>query len=171
MTTSAPETGPVPSGGPPTKLGGQPQVISPTSPLTGSPAAGPQSGPQEPTIGKLVADTTAHLSTIVRDEIALAKAEVSVDVKRVGKGSGFLAVAAVTAVFALIFLLHSLAWGINALGLQAWAGYAIVFGLLVLFALIFALLGKRALGKVQGKPERTIATTKETIDTLKRAGR
>ncbi|MBK7721069.1 MAG: phage holin family protein [Austwickia sp.] len=154
MATSAPE--PVQ----------QPTVSLPPLPgASGAPAA------DEPTIGKLVADATSQLSSIVRNEIALAKTEVSVDVKKIGKGGAFLAVAAVTAVFSLIYLLHSLAWVFMALGLPGWAGYGIVFLLLIITAAVFGLLGKNALAKVQGKPERTIASTKETIETVKAAGR
>ncbi len=121
----------------------------------------------EPTIGRLVADATRDLSSIVRNEIALAKTEVTTDVKKVGKGAGMFAGAAVFAVFGLIFLLHTVAQGLIALGLAAWLAYLIVTLLLFGCAVILALIGKSALSKVKGKPERTIKTTKETIEVVK----
>ncbi len=171
MATAAPEPQQQPTASLPPTPGDQTSVVSPAAPLAGSPAARPLLGPEEPTIGKLVADATGQVSSIVRNEIALAKAELSVDVKRGGKGVAFLAVAVVVALLSVIYLLHSLAWGFMALGLHGCTAYAIVFGILVVIAVIFGLLGKSALGKVQGKPERTIATTKETIDTVKQAAR
>ena len=48
----------------------------------------------ERTIGQLVADATHDVSTIVRNEIALAKAEITTDAKAAGKGAGMLAAAA-----------------------------------------------------------------------------
>ena len=50
-----------------------------------------------------------------------------------------------------------------------WAGYLIVTGVLLLVAGILALVGKNALQAVKGKPERTIATSRETIEAVKSA--
>lgn len=167
MATSAPEPVQQPTTALPPTPGGQTATGSYPAP----PAANPPWHPEEPTIGKLVADATGQVSSIVRNEIALAKAEVSVDVKKAGKGAAFLAVAAVTVLLSLIYLLHALAHVFIALGLPGWASYLIVFGLLLLVAAIFGLMGKKALTNIKGKPERTIATTKETIDAVKAAGR
>ena len=59
---------------------------------------------QERTLGQLVASATEDISTLIRSEIALAKAEVSVQVKKAGVGGGLLAGAAVVAL--LLGLLH-----------------------------------------------------------------
>ena len=50
--------------------------------------------PEEPTIGRLVADTTTDLSALVRDEIQLAKTELKFSVKAGGTGSALFAAAA-----------------------------------------------------------------------------
>ena len=50
-----------------------------------------------------------------------------------------------------------------------WAGYLIVAVLLFVGAGVFALVGKGKISKVKGKPERTIATSKETVEVVKRA--
>lgn len=53
----------------------------------------------ELTLGQLVASATAEMSALVHDEIALAKAEIREDAKRVGSGSASIAAAGVFAVF------------------------------------------------------------------------
>lgn len=123
---------------------------------------------EEPTIGRLVHDAFTDTSTLVRSEIQLAKAEIGADVKKAGKGGGMLAAAGVVALFALTFLLHTVAIAIG-VALPLWAGYLIVTVVLLLVAGVLALVGKKALSAVRGKPERTIASSKETIDVVKAA--
>lgn len=123
---------------------------------------------EEPTIGRLVHDALEDASSLIRSEIALAKAEVSMDVKKAGRGGAMLAAAGVVALFGLTFLLHTIAIAIGEF-LPLWAGYLIVAGVLLLVAVILALVGKSALQAVKGKPERTIATSKETIEAVKSA--
>lgn len=123
----------------------------------------------EPTIGQLVASATRDVSTLVRQEIELAKAEIGVAAKAGGKGAGMFAGAAFFALFGLGFLLTAGAWGLVAAGLPTWLAFLIVAVVLFLVAVILALVGKKALGQV-GPPSRAIATTAESIQTLKGAG-
>lgn len=125
--------------------------------------------PTDPSIGRLVNNALEDVSSLVRNEIALAKAEISVDVKRGGIGAAMFVVAGVFAFLGLIFLLHTIALGIFALGLPLWASYLIVTVVLLIAAAIVALIGKSKISKFNPKPERTIATTKDTIDSLKRS--
>ena len=121
---------------------------------------------EERTLGQLVADATHDLSTIVRSEIALAKAEITTDAKKAGTGAGLLVGAAFVAVLGLIFLFHTLA-NVLDLWLPLWAGYLITAGLLFLVAAVLGLVGKRSLSKVKGKPERTVKNVQDTIETIK----
>ncbi|HRW19081.1 MAG TPA: phage holin family protein [Dermatophilaceae bacterium] len=124
----------------------------------------------EPTIGQLVASASRDVSTIVRSEIALAKAEVTQGLTVKGKGGGMLAAAGVVGIFALAFLLTTLAWGIVALlSWPVWAGFGIVTLLLLLLAAILALVGKKTLAQGNPKPERAIAQAEQTVATLKSA--
>jgi len=65
----------------------------------------------EKQLGEIVAEVSSKASLLVREEIELAKAEVSQKVKRLGIGAGLITVAGVFMFFFLIFLLHMLAWG------------------------------------------------------------
>ncbi|WP_116112356.1 phage holin family protein [Austwickia chelonae] len=122
----------------------------------------------EPTIGALVHDVLEDVSTLIRKEIQLAKSEVTADAKKGGMGAAFFVVAGVFAFLGLIFLLHSFARTI-AVWLPVWAGYLIVAVILFIGAAIAAVIGKNQLSKVKGKPERTIVTSKETVEVVKKA--
>ena len=118
------------------------------------------------TLGQLVADATAELSALVHDEIALAKAELRQDVKRVGVGGSVAVVAGVVALFSLPVLSFAAAYGIHNLGLGlAWsflivgAAFLVVAGILALFAL-------RSFKQVR-PPRRSIDSTKKTVATLR----
>lgn len=121
---------------------------------------------QERTIGQLVADATADISMIVRNEIALAKAEITGEAKLAGKGAGLLAGAAFVGLLGVIFLFITIA-NVIAIWLPLWAGYLITTGLLFLVAAILGIVGKNNVTKVQPKPERTIKNAQETIEVLK----
>jgi hypothetical protein len=121
----------------------------------------------ERTLGQLVAQASQDLSTIVRSEVALAKAEVTSGVKVMGKGAGLLGAAGFLGLLAVIVLLHAAAEGLVAAGLPAWAAYLIVAGVLLLIAAILALVGKNALTSASPAPQKAITHAQETIATLK----
>lgn len=123
----------------------------------------------DPTIGRLVNDAVSDVSTLVRSEISLAKAEVSADAKKAGKAGGMFGAAGFLAVLGVVFLLHTIAQGLIALGLAPWLSYLIVTLLLFVVAGILALLGKSALKNFKGKPERAIASTKQTVEAVKQS--
>ncbi|MET0741252.1 MAG: phage holin family protein, partial [Candidatus Nanopelagicales bacterium] len=66
----------------------------------------------EPSIGQLVQDLSANVSTLVRGEIALAKADLSASAKAGGKGIGFFLGAAVLAVFAWLLISFGLVYAL-----------------------------------------------------------
>ena len=117
----------------------------------------------ERTLGQLVADATRDISSIMRSEVALAKAEMRADAKKAGAGAGLFAGAGVLAFLALILLLISAAYGLVALGLAPWAAFLIVAVTLLIIGVIMVAVGKRSLNNVKGKPERAIKSTQETI--------
>jgi uncharacterized membrane protein YqjE len=111
----------------------------------------------EPSLGQLVGKMTESMSTLVRDEIQLAQAQVTEKGKVLGKGAGLLGAAAVFALFGLGWLLHA-AYLALALELPGWAAALIVAGFVLIVAAVAGLVGKNM---VQNAPPTTQA--KENI--------
>ena len=109
----------------------------------------------ERTLGQLVSDVSTDLSQIMRGQLELAKAEIKQDVSHAGKGAGMFAGAGVLALYGLGLLLLGLA-GVIAIWLSWWAGLLIVAAVLFLVAGILALIGKKQITQVKGKPEKAI---------------
>ena len=85
-------------------------------------------------IGHTVAEIAEKAQILVREEIALAKAEVTQKATKLGKGAAVLAIAGVFAFFGLIFLLHFIAWL-----LAEWVGPPIYWGFLIVTVFLFVL--------------------------------
>ena len=117
-------------------------------------------GAEEPSVGSLVQSAMADVSTLIRSEIELAKAEVGKSAKKAGISVGLFGAAGVLAAFAGIFFFITVAEFLTWLGLPRWISYLIVFALLILLAGIAALIGRRMLKKIE-KPERTIETLRD----------
>jgi uncharacterized membrane protein YqjE len=122
----------------------------------------------EPSVGKLVSDASTHLSTLIRGEIELAKLELRSTVKNAGTGIGLFAGAAVVLVFSLIFGFLTLAEGIAALGLDRWLAFLIVFVFQLVIVGLFVWIGIKKVKKVKA-PRRTIKSTRDTVDYLKKS--
>ena len=103
----------------------------------------------EPTSSELaraIQDVTEKAQLLVREEVALAKAEMTEKVTKLIKGAVFGIVAGVFAVFALIYLLHSLSWGLWDIiddGDDFWLGYLITGLLILLLGIVAGLLAMR----------------------------
>ena len=126
----------------------------------------PNPAAEELSLGKLVVSATRDISGLVRDEVALAKAELRDDVKALARGSGLFAAAAFCAVMLVIMLSAAAAYGLAALGLHAGWAFLIIAGAYLLICGILALIGVKQVKKVS-PPERTIETTKESVAALK----
>lgn len=132
--------------------------MTPTAPRPGE--------SQEETLGALFAAASRDLSTLVRNEVELAKAEIRADVKNGATGGAMFGAAAFLGVLAVILLSVAAAYGLVALGLHAGLAFLAVAVFYLLVAGVLGLVGKRAVGKV-GAPERTIRTSKDTAAFLK----
>ena len=96
-------------------------------------AGPPPATDAEKSLSDILGDVSRTSSLLVRQEIELAKAELTVKAKRLGGGAAAAAIAGVFAVLALIFLLQGLAWFfadlIGGTGLlQIWLGFLITAG-------------------------------------------
>ena len=114
----------------------------------------------EPSIGTLVQSAMADLSTLVRAEVELAKAEVGKSAKKAGIGAGAFGAAGVVVAFSGFFFGIALAEFLTWLGLERWISYLIVWFLLVLLAGLLVLVGRGFIKKIE-KPERTIETLRD----------
>ena len=101
----------------------------------------------ETPLGDLVGDVSNKASLLIREEIELAKAEISEKVTSLAKGSGIAIAAGVFIVFALIYFFEAVAWFLNDLfdtvNTSPWLGFIIVFGFLMILAAIAGFIGVR----------------------------
>ena len=134
------------------------------------PVDGPVDGPfeGEPTIGRLVTDASRDISSLITQEIQLAKSELKVSVKAGGMGVGLFAAAAFVAVLAIIMLSVAFAylihWNGDGLDLQ-WA-FLIVFGVYLIVAALLGFVGYRKFKQV-GPPDKAIEQGKEIPKALR----
>ena len=108
--------------------------------------------PEQPSseLARAIQDVTERAQLLVREEVALAKAEMTEKVTKLIKGAVFGIVAGVFALFALIYLLHALSWGIWDLlddGDNFWLGFLITGVLILVIGLIAAFIAVRLIKK------------------------
>lgn len=115
-----------------------------------------------------VTEVTERMTVLVREEIELAKAEMTAKVSSIARGAAAVAAGAVFGVFALIFGLLSAAWGINAAFSGLWEGFVIVFGVLLFLTIGAFLFAWRKLRVGAPTPKMAIDEAKlirETVTT------
>jgi uncharacterized membrane protein YqjE len=117
-------------------------------------------------IGELVKDLAGQTSTLVRQEIKLAQAEVTQKGKLAGKGAGMLAAAAAAALLGLGALTAMLIVALDG-ALTLWLAAAIVTALWLAVALVLGLSGKKALEAATPPAPQTVETVKEDIQWAK----
>ena len=128
--------------------------------------AASETNPRERGIGELVKDLASQTSTLVRQEIQLAQAEVTQKGKVAGKGVGLLAGAAVFGLLAL----GALTAGLIALldkAMATWVAALIVMALWAVVAFVLAKAGQKALQQATPPAPQTIETVKEDIQWAK----
>ncbi|MDQ0871052.1 hypothetical protein QFZ70_003525 [Arthrobacter sp. V1I9] len=116
-------------------------------------------------LGELLGDVTRDLSTLMRQEVELAKAEVKQSATKAGKGGGMLAGAGVAGHFVLVFLSLALMFALGALMPLGWAAVivAVIWGII---AAVLASIGRKELKQIKGIPQ-TSETLSEIPPTLK----
>jgi hypothetical protein len=116
-------------------------------------------------VGELFADISRDLSTLIRQETELAKAELRESATRAGKGAGMLGGAGVAGHFVLLFLSITLWWGLgNEIG-RAWSALVVALVWAVIAA-VLASIGRREIKQVNGIPQ-TKETAREIPDALR----
>ena len=132
--------------------------------VTSIPLVDPHAAKPDPSIGDLVKDATSQLSTLVRAEMALAKAEITRDVKKGLTGSAFFILAMVVLFYSTFFFFFFLAELLDS-WLWRWAAFLIVFGIMVAVTVVLALFGYLKVRRIRG-PQQTIESVKEIPEAL-----
>jgi hypothetical protein len=128
--------------------------------------------PSNASLGELFGNVTRDISTLMRQEVALAKAEVKQSATQAGKGAGLFAGAGIAGHFVLLFLSLALWWLLG-----AWIGdggdrpalgwsaliVAVIWGAI---AAVLAVMGRKETQRAKGIPQ-TTDTMKKIPDALK----
>ena len=110
-------------------------------------------------IGSVLADITANISTLLQQEVALAKAELRQSGTQAGKGIGLLAGAGVAGLLLLVFLSVSAWWGLGLYLGNQWSAL-VVAAVWAIVALILYFAGKAELKRIRGLPATTETLSK-----------
>ncbi|MDP9443501.1 MAG: phage holin family protein [Actinomycetota bacterium] len=113
-----------------------------------------------------MSDISNDLSTLMRQEVELAKAEVRQEASKAGKAAGLLGGAGFAGYMFILFLSIT-AWQALANVIDgAWAAFIVAVVWAIIAAVLFA-MGRKKMREVHPKPERTVQTVKETPEALK----
>ena len=126
----------------------------------------PGNNNQSENFATAVTEVSERMAVLVREEIELAKAEMSQKASSIARGAAALAAGAVFGVFAIIFILATIAWGINDAVGSLWIGFAIVMVLLILLTVGAFLFARRALQVGPVAPQMAIDEAKKIRETV-----
>jgi uncharacterized membrane protein YqjE len=117
-------------------------------------------------VGDLLGKVTTDLSTLMRQEVELAKVEIKEEATKAGKASGMLAGAGAVGYLVLVFLALTLMFALDAVMPIGWAALitAVVLGAV---AAVLFVVGRKQLQQLNPKPEQTIETLKEDVQWAK----
>jgi hypothetical protein len=120
-------------------------------------------------LGELIREATQQASTLLRDEVALARTEIKEDVREAVAGLAMFSAAGVLALLAVLMLSAAAAFGIGrALGEEwAWAGFVVVGLLYLVGAGVAGLMGKKKAQEIPPPAPRTTKQLKETAAAVK----
>jgi hypothetical protein len=121
-------------------------------------------------VGDLVGRVAQDLSTLMRQELELARTEVKQELAQAGKAAGPLAGAGFAGYMVLLFGSIAAWWGLANVMDEGWAAL-IVTGIWAVIGAVLYTVGRDRMKQVNLKPERTVETVKELPGTLKRSAR
>jgi hypothetical protein len=116
--------------------------------------------------GQLASEVAKDMSTLVRQEVALAKAELQQEAKTAGTAVGAFGGAGFAGYFVLVFLSLAGMYGLDSVMPTGWAAL-IVAAVWAVIAAVFAVIGRSKMKGFNPKPERTIETVKEDVQWAK----
>ena len=131
---------------------------------SGDPAASVRAANTSP--GELASEVAKDMSTLVRQELALARAEIRQEAKTAAGAFGAFGGAGFAGYFVVVFLSLALMWALGSTMALGWAAL-IVAALWAVVAGVLALVGRGRLKAFNPKPERTIESVKEDVQWAK----
>ena len=129
------------------------------------PPTAAQAKAESTSLGDLLGEVTRDMSTLMRQEVELAKVELKQSATRAGKGTGMLAGAGVAGHFVLLFLSLALWWALGTLMGLGWSA-VVVAVIWAIVAAILAAMGRKELNAIKGMPQ-TAETLQEIPPPLK----
>lgn len=138
---------------------------------TPPPIPPPEPPSEDRTLADLVVEVSENASTLVREEIELAKAEVSEKVGKILRGSAVGAAAGIFAFLAVIMIFHGVAWllGEEVFSGNIWAGYFVTAGIFLLVAALAGFVAYRAVrAGAPPVPQQAIEEAKLTKEMLEK---
>jgi uncharacterized small protein (DUF1192 family) len=126
----------------------------------------PGSDGQPENLATAVTEVSERMAVLVREEIELAKAEMLQKVSSIARGAAAIGAGAVFGVFAVVFILDTIAWGINDAIDSLWVGFAIVMVVLILLTVGAFLFARRALRVGPPTPQMAIDEAKKIRETV-----
>jgi hypothetical protein len=124
----------------------------------------PLDAPPRQSVGDLLGDVTRDISTLLRQEVELAKAEVRQSAKQAAKGGSMFAGAALAGHFVLLFLSIALWWALGD-AMDSWAWSAVIVA--VVWAIVAAVLAAR--GRAESKRVAGLPQTTESVKKIPNA--
>jgi hypothetical protein len=130
----------------------------------------PADNGQPENLATVVTEVSERVSVLVREEVELAKAEVTAKLSSIGRGAAAVAAGAVFGVFAIVIGLFTLAWGLNSAFGSLWEGFAVVLIVLVLLTVFSFLFAWRKLRVGAPTPKMAIDEAKKIRETVSSKG-
>ncbi|MDT0278127.1 phage holin family protein [Blastococcus goldschmidtiae] len=117
-------------------------------------------------VGTLIGEVTKDLSTLMRQELELAKVEMKAEAKKAGQGAGMFGAAGFAGYMVALFLSLALMWALASAIPTGWSALivAILWGIVGAVAFV---MGRKKFQQVNPKPERTVDTLSEVPGALK----
>jgi xanthine/uracil permease len=115
----------------------------------------------ERSLGDLFSDLSRETTTLVRQEVQLAKAELTQSATEAARGIGMLVAGGAVAYAGLLFLLLAIVYGLVDAGWDAWLSALVVGLVVVAIGAILVLRARESLKPANLAPQKTVETLKE----------
>jgi len=116
---------------------------------------------EERSLGDLFSDLSRETTTLVRQEVQLAKAELTQSATEAARGIGMLVAGGAVAYAGLLFLLLAIVFGLIEAGWDAWVSALAVGLVVVAIGAVLVLRARESLKPANLAPRRTVETLKE----------